>query len=175
MDILVSSNLERLLYSLSGDESNTVRELMEQLSFSGAYSIGESMRNNLDSFTGEYASEAETMSSIKEVYGSSGYVIDTHTAVAYSAYTKYRRQTGDKTKTVIISTASPYKFAADVMRSIDGKCDCKDTFELIKELSRISGTAIPKGIKDLETKPVLHKTVCDKSEMKPAVERILGL
>lgn len=175
MDILVSSNLERLLYSLSGEKNNTVRELMEQLSVSGAYSISESMRKDLEGFTGEYASEAETMSAIKEVYGSSGYVIDTHTAVAYSAYTKYRRQTGDKTKTVIVSTASPYKFAADVMRSIDEKYDYKATFELIKELSRISGTAIPKGIRDLETKPVLHKAVCGKNEMKPAVERILGL
>lgn len=175
MDILVSSNLERLLYSLSGGEIVTVRELMEQLSVSGAYSISESMRENLEGFTGEYASEAETMSAIREVYGSSGYVIDTHTAVAYSAYTKYRQQTGDRTKTVIVSTASPYKFAADVMRSIDGKYDSKDTFELIKELSRISGTAVPMGIKDLETKPVLHKTVCEKSGMKQEVERILGL
>lgn len=175
MDILVSSNLERLLYSLSGEEVHTVRELMEQLSVSGAYSISESMRKNLEGFIGEYASEAETISAIGEVYGSSGYVIDTHTAVAYSAYTKYRRQTGDKTKTVIVSTASPYKFAADVMRSIDNKYDCRDTFELIKELSRISGTAVPKGIKDLETKPVLHKTVCEKSGMKKEVERILGL
>lgn len=174
MDILVSSNLERLLYSLSGEETHTVRDLMEQLSVSGAYSISDCMRKNLEGFTGECASEAETMSAIKEVYTSSGYVIDTHTAVAYSAYRKYSLQTGDRTKTVIVSTASPYKFAADVMRSIDGKYDCRDTFELIKELSRISGTEIPTGIKDLETKPALHKTICEKSEMKLTVERILG-
>jgi len=175
MDILVSSNLERLLYSLCGEDSNTVRELMEQLSVSGAYSVSGDMRKNLEGFTGGYASEADTMSAIKEVYASSGYVIDTHTAVAYSAYTNYRQQTGDKTKTVIVSTASPYKFAADVMKSIDGKYDRLNTFELIKELSCISGTDIPKGIRDLETKPVLHRTVCEKNGMKNVVESILGL
>jgi len=175
MDILVSSNLERLLYSLSGGAPDTVRTLMEQLSAGGAYTVTDIMKKNLEGFFGGYASEAETAEAIREVYRASGYVIDTHTAVAFSAYMKYRKQENDSTKTVIVSTASPYKFTTDVMKSIDPKYSSMDTFELIKELSRLSGTDIPEGIRDLRTKPVLHRTVCEKGDMKQEVERLLEL
>ncbi len=175
MDILISSNLERLLYSVCKEDDHMVAGLMEQLSGSGAYSINGFMRDNLKGFYGAYASEADTAEAVREVYEASGYVIDTHTAVAYSAYMKYRKQSNDSTKTVIVSTASPYKFAADVMKSIDPGYSQPDTFELIKQLSLVSGTDIPAGIRDLETKPVLHKTVCEKSGMKREVERILGI
>ena len=110
------------------------------------------------------------------MYKTSGYVIDTHTAVAYSVYRKYKEQNpSDNTKTVIVSTASPYKFTADVMKSIDSKYSGLNSFELIREMSSLSGAEIPKGIRDLEKKPVLHNTVCEKHEMKRQVEKILGL
>jgi threonine synthase len=176
MDILVSSNLERLLFSLCGEDGNKVSELMKQLSGNGAYTIDDFMKESLNGFYGGYTSEADTVEAIKEVYGSSGYVIDTHTAVAYSAYREYRRQnSNDSSKTIIISTASPYKFTTDVMKSIDSKYSGLDTFELIKELSLLSSTEIPVGIKDLDKRPVLHNTVCEKSAMKRELEKILGL
>jgi threonine synthase len=176
MDILVSSNLERLLFSLCGEDGNKVSELMKQLSGNGAYTIDDFMKESLKGFYGGYTTEADTVEAIKEVYGSSGYIIDTHTAVAYSAYREYSRQnSNDSSKTIIISTASPYKFTTDVMKSIDSKYSGLDTFELVKELSLLSGTEIPAGIKDLDKRPVLHNTVCEKSEMKSEVEKILGL
>lgn len=176
MDILVSSNLERLLFSLSGEAGDIVSSLMSQLNGNGEYIINDLMKENLKGFYGGYASEADTVEAIKEVYKSSGYIIDTHTAVAYSAYRKYVSQnSGDSSKTVIVSTASPYKFAADVMKAIDLKYSAQDSFQLLKELSLLSSTEIPKGIRDLDKKTVLHKTVCEKSEMKREVEKILEL
>lgn len=176
MDILVSSNLERLLFSICGEDSAAVSELMSQLASNGSYAINDIVKEKLEGFYGSYASEADTAEAIREVYKVSGYIIDTHTAVAYTAYKKYReRNPGDNAKTVIVSTASPYKFTADVMNSIDSKYSGLNEFELIRELSRLSETEIPKGIRDLDKKPVLHKTVCVIHEMKNQVEKILGL
>lgn len=176
MDILVSSNLERLLFSLGGEDSDMVSALMEQLASNGTYMIDDRVKKRLGDFYGGYASEADTAEAIREMYNASGYVIDTHTAVAYAAYKKYREQNhNDNIKTVIISTASPYKFTTDVMKSLDPKYSGVNIFELIKEMSRLSETEIPKGIKDLEKKPILHKTVCEKSAMKSEVEKILGI
>lgn len=176
MDILVSSNLERLLFSLCGEDGNMVSELMVQLSGKGAYTINDLVRDRLEGFYGDFASEADTAEAIREMHKTSGYVIDTHTAVAYSAYKKYREQNPfDNAKTVIVSTASPYKFTSDVMKSIDSKYSGLNSFELISEMNRLSGLEIPKGIKGLEKKPILHNTVCEKHEMKSQVEKILML
>lgn len=176
MDILVSSNLERLLFSLCGEDSNIVSELMAQLANKGAYTINDHMKEGLEGFYGGYASEADTVEAIREMYRVSGYIIDTHTAVAYTVYGKYREQNyDDNIKNVIVSTASPYKFTADVMKSIDAKYSGVNSFELIRELSLLSGTEIPKGIRDLDKKPILHKTVCEKHEMKRQVEKILNI
>ena len=176
MDILVSSNLERLLFSLCGEDSDMVSSLMSQLTSNGAYMINDFMKESLKGFYGGYASEADTAEAIREVYESSEYVIDTHTAVAYSAYREYReKNNSDNSKMIIVSTASPYKFTTDVMKSIDPKYSGQDTFELVKELSLLTQTEIPKGIRDLDKKPVLHKTVCEKHEMKQEVEKILGI
>ena len=175
MDILISSNLERLIYEIAGEDAETVRSLMAQLSCEGRYEISESMRAQLRDFYGNYASEEETKTRIAAVYGDTGYVMDTHTAVGSAVYEKYRQETGDQTKTVIASTASPYKFTRSVMDAIDEKYDALGDFELADELSRISGTAVPKAIEDIRTAPVLHKTVCDAADMKQTVMDFLGI
>ena len=119
MDILVSSNLERLIYRISGDDSEQTAKLMSALSSQGVYKITDGMYTKLSDFYGNYASEEETAEEIAQVYRDCGYVIDTHTAVASKVYRKYREETKDTTPVVIASTASPYKFARSVMQAID--------------------------------------------------------
>ena len=176
MDILISSNLERLIYRIAGDDANTNKELMDSLKKDGRYTITDDMRAKLDDFYGNYASEAETAEVIKSIYYNTGYVIDTHTAVAASVYKKYVAETSDETKTVIASTASPFKFTRSVMDAIDkAKYDKMTDFELVDELSRIANVAVPQAIEDIRTAPVLHDRVCDKTEMKAVVKDILGI
>ena len=176
MDILISSNLERLIYRIAGDDANANKELMDSLKKDGRYTITDDMRAKLDDFYGNYASEAETAEAIKSIYYNTGYVIDTHTAVAASVYKKYVAETSDETKTVIASTASPFKFTRSVMDAIDkAKYDNMTDFELVDELSRIANVAVPQAIEDIRTAPVLHDRVCDKTEMKAVVKDILGI
>jgi len=175
MDILISSNLERLLYAISGDDSKKIKGLMDKLKKDGKYEIDDNMKKELKDFFGGYASEEDTEKAITKVYKTTNYVIDTHTAVSYAVYEKYLEKTKDTTKTVIVSTASPYKFTPDVMKSIDKKYAGLNDFELIKELSKITNIDIPAGIKDLETRAVLHKTVCTKNEMQQQIEKILNI
>ena len=175
MDILISSNLERLLFVLAGNDSVKTAELMQQLSKNGKYQITDEMKKNLAGFAAGYASEKETSEAIKDVYEKSGYIIDTHTAVAYKVYRKYIETTGDTTKNVVVSTASPYKFTADVMKSINEKYNSFNDFDLIRKMGELAKEEIPAAIKDIEKRPVLHKIVCQTSEMKAQVERILGI
>jgi len=175
MDILISSNLERLLYAISGEDSKKIKGLMDKLKKDGKYEIDHNMKKELKDFFGGYATEEDTANAITKVYKTTNYVIDTHTAVSYAVYEKYLEETKDTTKTVIVSTASPYKFTPDVMKSIDKKYIGLNDFELIKELSKITKVDIPAGIKDLETRPVLHKTVCTKNEMQQQIEKILNI
>ncbi|MBZ9634471.1 threonine synthase [Clostridium sp. FP1] len=175
MDILISSNLERLLYSISGQDAAVIKNLMEDLSVDGKYEIDSIMKKGLVDFYGGYANEEETAYAITEVYKANNYVIDTHTAVSYAVYQKYLKETKDTTKTVIVSTASPYKFTPDVMKSIDAKYVGLNDFELIKQLSRMTKIDIPAGIVDLEKRPVLHKTKCAKNEMQMQIEKILNI
>lgn len=176
MDILISSNLERLIYRIAGDDANANKELMDSLKKDGRYTITDDMKAKLDDFYGNYASEAETAEVIKSIYYNTGYVIDTHTAVAASVYKKYVAETSDETKTVIASTASPFKFTRSVMDAIDkAKYDKMTDFELVDELSRIANVAVPQAIEDIRTAPVLHDRVCDKTEMKAVVKDILGI
>lgn len=175
MDILVSSNLERLLYSLNNEDSVSTGCLMKQLKEKGSYEITPSMKERLNDFFGGFASEDETQSAIKQVYNSSRYLIDTHTAVAYSVYMKYLSETLDHTKTVIVSTASPYKFTSAVMGSLDDKYQTIDDFKLINEMSIVSGTQIPYAVKEIENRPIIHHSVCKRDEMKQKVAEILKL
>lgn len=175
MDILISSNLERLIYRLAGEDADKDRSLMEQLSSTGRYEISEDMKEKLSDFYGNYADEAETAQAIRSLYEETGYVIDTHTAVASAVYGKYCAETQDNTKTVIASTASPFKFARSVLHAIDEKYDSLDDFEQIDELARIANVKIPNAIEEIRTAAVRHNTVVEVSEMKSAVKNILGL
>lgn len=176
MDILISSNLERLLYRISGADAKKDQELMNALGKDGRYEITEEMKAQLSDFCGYYATEKEAAAVIAQVYEDTGYVIDTHTAVAASAYKKYVADTKDETKTVIASTASPYKFTRSVMEAIDAdKYGQMTDFELIDELARISGVEVPNAIEEIRTAPVRHKTVCEVEDMKKTVKGFLGV
>ncbi|GAA6407948.1 MULTISPECIES: threonine synthase [Blautia] len=175
MDILISSNLERLIYRIAGENADKNREMMEQLSKGGTYRITEKMRSQLADFYGNFATEEETAGAIKALYGETGYVIDTHTAVASCVYGKYAAETGDSTKTVIASTASPFKFTRSVMNAIDSKYDSMGDFELVDELSKIANVKVPNAIEEIRTAPVLHDTVVDVPEMPVAVKNVLGI
>ena len=175
MDILISSNLERLIYRIAGDDSDKDVELMNALTTSGRYEITSDMKAKLSEFYGNYANESETAATIKRIYESDGYIMDTHTAVAAAVYEKYRKDTGDDTPAVIASTASPYKFTRSVMEAIDPAYASQSDFELVDELNKLSGVKIPQAIEDIRSAAVLHDTVCDKNEREKDVRRILGL
>ena len=171
MDILISSNLERLIYRIAGNDAVKNARLMKQLSEDGIYKITPEMKQELKDFYGNYASEEETAAAIRQLYEKTGYVIDTHTAVAASVYKKYQAQTGDQAKTVIASTASPFKFTRSVMHAIDPSYDSKSDFELVDELSSIAKVRIPQAIEEIRTAPIRHDTVCEVSEMPQVVRK----
>lgn len=175
MDILISSNLERLIYRISGNDSAKTNELMSKLKEDGKYTISEKMAEGLSSFVSGYADEAETAETIKKLYDDTGYVIDTHTAVAAKVYEDYCHNSGDDTVTIIASTASPYKFSRSVLNSIDEKLDSLSDFELIDKLKEISMTEIPAAIEEIRTAPVLHDIVCETEAMQSEVEKYLGI
>ena len=176
MDILISSNLERMIYRIAGNDAKQCAKFMAALTKDGEYVITDAMKAELSEFFGAFGSEEETAVTIKEVYDKEGYVMDTHTAVAAVAYDKYKAATGDdKTPTVIASTASPYKFTRSVMDAIDPAYDAEDDFELVDELNKVSKTAIPKAIEEIRTAPVLHDTVCETAGMEDEVKKILGI
>lgn len=175
MDILISSNLERLIYRIAGEDTQKNTGLMERLAQTGRYEITEQMRAALGDFYGNYTSEAETAEIIRAMYENTGYILDTHTAVASGVYEKYRRDTGDReTKTVIASTASPFKFTRSVMTAIDGRYDAMGDFELVDELARIGNIRVPKAIEEIRNAPVLHDKVCEVCDMPDVVRQFLG-
>ena len=126
-------------------------------------------------FYGNYATEEETAQTIKEVYNKADYIIDTHTAVAASVYKKYEKETGDTTKTVIASTASPFKFTRSVMDAIDPKYDSMTDFELVDELSKLGKVKVPNAIEEIRDAKILHNTVCDVDQMENTVKKMLGV
>ncbi len=176
MDILISSNLERLIYRIAGNDAAKNAELMKSLSTTGKYEITPDMKALLNDFYGNYTSEQETAEVISDLYEKTGYIIDTHTAVAAGVYHKYKEETKDtQTKTVIASTASPFKFTRSVMDAIDKKYDSMSDFELVDELSRIGNVAVPQAIEDIRSAAVVHDTVCEVDEMPDVVKKFLGV
>lgn len=175
MDILISSNLERLIYRIAGDDAQKNAALMASLNQEGKYEITDAMKEKLADFYGNYATEQECADKIKALYENTGYVIDTHTAVAAVVADKYKEATNDQVKTVIASTASPFKFTRSVMTAIDAAYDSMDDFALVDELSRIGNVAVPGAIEEIRTAPVVHDIQCDRTEMKDAVKAFLGL
>lgn len=171
MDILVSSNLERMLFDMTGEDDKKVSGWMEQLGTTGKYEVDADILKKIkDLFYAGFCSDAETKAEIKSIYGSEHYLCDPHTAVAAYVCRKYREETGDDAHTVIVSTASPYKFAPDVLHAIlpDEEKE-SDAFQAVRRLSKITGAAVPESIAALETKPLRFSQVCATEQMGDAV------
>ncbi len=175
MDILISSNLERLIYTIAGQDAEKNSQLMEALKKDGVYEITPEMKEKLSDFEGGYATEEETKETIGATYKSTGYVMDTHTAVAAHVSRAYRDASGDQKKMLVASTASPYKFARSVMTAIDEKYDAMEEFALIDELEKVSGVAVPNAIEEIRNAQILHTRECDVDKMKETVKAILGV
>lgn len=173
MDILISSNLERFLYEISGRDEKVINGLMDQLKKEGKYEITESMKEKLKILYGGCASQEETTSAVKKVYEASNYVIDTHTAVAYEVYEKYKKNTGDNTVALIASTASPFKFPRSINEVLNFADSDASDFQMVDELSNKLVLKMPKGIEGLDKKEVLHKTTCKKNEMREVIKEFL--
>lgn len=176
MDILISSNLERLIYKISGEDARKDTDLMTELKTKGSYAITGEMKANLADFCGRMMRQKSRIAkTIHDIYEDTGYVMDTHTAVAATVYKAYRKDSKDDRKTVIASTASPYKFAGSVMSAIDPKYKGQDDFKLIEELQKVSGTEIPNAIKEIMNAEIRHNTECDVDQMEQTVKNILGV
>ena len=175
MDILISSNLERLIYAIAGCDASKNTELMDLLKTTGEYQITEAMKAKLVDFDAGYATEAQTSRMIHDVYAKTGYVMDTHTAVAAHVCEEYRKTSGDTAKCVIVSTASPYKFVKSVMASIDETYAAKEEFELLEELKDLSQTELPNAIKEILDANILHTAECDVKQMETIVKEILNM
>ena len=175
MDILISSNLERLIYKISGEDARKDTDLMTELKTKGSYAITGEMKANLADFAAGYATEEQVAKTIHDIYEDTGYVMDTHTAVAATVYKAYREDSKDDRKTVIASTASPYKFAGSVMSAIDPKYKGQDDFKLIEELQKVSGTELPNAIKEIMNAEIRHNTECDVDQMEQTVKNILSV
>jgi threonine synthase len=170
MDILVSSNLERLLYEAADRDGALIRTWMQQLKESGSYSVGEQRRDwLLDSFWGDCADTKDTLGEIRKRWEQDRYLMDPHTAVGSHVLREYRRQTQDDTPSVIVSTASPYKFAADVLNALTGDNAGGDPFAASEQLERLTGVPMPEQVRNLRELPVRHKAECERDAMAQAV------
>lgn len=170
MDILISSNLERLLFHLSGGDDKIVASSMEKLPKEGFYKINDL---NFEDFYSNYSTEEEVKERICKVFKKENYLMDPHTAVAINVYEKYRSETKDNLKTIIASTASPYKFGNTVASAIGIKTGNKDEFRILEELEDKTKIAVPKAIKTLKDKVILHNNNCNKGDMRQIIEEFL--
>ena len=175
MDILISSNLERLIYLSAGSDAQANKAMMEQLSAAGAYTVTDSMREFMKDFVGGYATEAENAEGIRHLYDETGYMIDTHTGVASRVYKNYVNETGDRTPTVIASTASPYKFSHSVMEAVFGDQGSKDEFAIIDDLCKASGVPIPPAVEEIRNAEIRHTRESEVADLEKTVAEILGL
>lgn len=177
MDILISSNLERLIYLSTGCDARANKALMQDLSGKGSYTVTEDMRAFMSDFAGGFATQEENAAAIKRIFDSTGYLIDTHTGVAAAVYGNYRAKSGDTAKTVIASTASPYKFSDSVMEAIAGPESIrgKDGFEVVDALSSLCGVDVPAAVEEIRHAPIRHNTECDVDKMEATVKAILGI
>ena len=176
MDILISSNLERLIYDMSGCDSELISGYMAGLSADGKYEVNDKIKAELNAnFVGGYATDDETKAAINETYTTYNYLADTHTGVAIKVYNDYVKNTGDKTETVIVSTASPYKFSADVLEAVDSKSADHDGIKAMAILSEVTGTKIPTPLSGLDKRTVRFEDVCDSDDMIKAVYGYLGI
>ena len=177
MDILISSNLERLIYLSTGPDPKANAALMKELAEDGHYTITDEMRAFMADFKGGFATEEENEAAIRTIFQDTGYLIDTHTGVAAAVYGQYKKETGDQTKTVIASTASPFKFSRSVMDAVKGKAatEGKDEFDVADELAAAAGLVLPKEVEEIRTAPIRHDRECAVDEMEETVKNILGI
>ncbi|MBQ2675780.1 MAG: threonine synthase [Clostridia bacterium] len=176
MDILISSNLERLLFELYNKDETVISGLMADLSSKGKYAISDEVKAKLQAeFAAGCCDDDETKAQIKKLFDSCGYLCDTHTAVAVKVYEDYVAKTGDKTPTVIASTASPYKFAASVLSAVDNENMPESEFDMVDKLSKVTNTDIPTPLAGLKSKEVIHKNVCDKQDMSQFIKQSLNI
>ncbi|APC84263.1 threonine synthase [Clostridium botulinum] len=175
MDILISSNLERFLYEISGKDSCLIKNLMAELKEKGKYEITEEMKKRLNILYGDFSDEDDTLKAIEKVYENSDYLIDTHTAVAYDVYKKYKNKTGDNSATIIASTASPFKFPKSINEVLNMGHKNASDFELVNLFSDKLNLKLPKGLEGLEEKEICHKVTSKKDEMKKVIENFLGI
>ncbi|MFU0833118.1 MAG: Threonine synthase [Oscillospiraceae bacterium] len=174
MDILISSNLERLLYDLTDRNTEQVSAWMKQLTETGEYRVDDEILAKIrEQFYAGFCNDDETREEMKSLFEKQGYLCDPHTAVAAHVYQNYRTETGDETPTVVVSTASPYKFAPEVLKALEEKAPADDEFEAVKHLSSLTDTRIPRPIAALESKPIRFSSACKKEEMGAAVLKIL--
>lgn len=176
MDILISSNLERLLYLLSGENDALIREWFGALASEGKYEVSDDIKASMkDLFYGGYCDDDATKETIGRIYKTYGYTCDTHTAVAVKVYEDYKNETGDTTKTIIASTASPYKFSGSVLSAIDNSRITDDEYAMVDVLSEMSNIPVPSALADLKTKKRRFSGSIDKNDMKKFVLSELGL
>jgi threonine synthase len=176
MDILISSNLERLLFELAGRQSSQVCEWMQKLTTQGWYAIPEESLDQLQSlFYGGFADHPETLRAIQEAFKKHGYLMDPHSAVGYSVLQRYREETGDSSPALLASTASPFKFNRAVLEALGKVTSPKDEFSLLQELSALSGKPVPAKLAELKSLPEIHRGVCQKQEMARVLCQFLGL
>jgi threonine synthase len=182
MDILISSNLERFLFEMTGRDGTAITAWMKELQEKGHFDVGQTVQQKMAQILwAGFATEAETLDTIKKTFTSTGYTLDTHTAVGMQVYEQYVAETGDHTVTVLDSTASPFKFTASVLEALkeNGTETMSNAggneFALLQELSSVMGVSVHPALKDLEKKPVLHSRVCEKEAIKKELEDILGL
>ncbi len=191
MDILISSNLERLIYRIAGEDAGVNAALMKQLSETGTYEITPQMREQLAVFYGNFADETECADTIRRLFLEDGYVIDPHTAVAAAVCGKYREETGDPAVTVLASTASPFKFTRSVLRAIEPEAedaskesssgvgedarekDAASDMAMVDRLAALSGLPVPRPIEEIRNAAVVHDVVCDVDEMESVVRSFL--
>ncbi|KUG05338.1 threonine synthase [hydrocarbon metagenome] len=178
MDILISSNLERLLFEITGHDAQKVSNWMEELQSSGCYNVGDDVYQDVARlFWSDYCSDQETIATINRSWKEKRYLLDTHTAVAVNVYEKYQQATGDNTISLVASTASPFKFGSSVAAAVlpPEMVAGRSEFELLYLLEEYTGVQMPDAIKGLEHRPVLHKTVCKIEDMEKTVSQFLGL
>ena len=176
MDILISSNLERLLYIITGQDDAQIKEWFGALAKEGRYEVSDEVKKVLsEEFYGGFCDDAQTKATIGEIYKKYSYTCDTHTAVAVKVYNDYKKETGDDTKTIIASTASPYKFSASVLEAIEGKTSDMDEYDMVNKLSELSDIPVPEALANLKDRERRFSGSIEKSEMNSYVLKDFGL
>ena len=174
MDILISSNLERMIYEAAGEDAKICRGYMDDLAKYGRYEISPQMKKNLEMYQGGFATVQETASRIREIFENEGYLLDPHTAVASFVYDRWKKESGDTTPTVIVSTASPYKFTRSVMEALGTETGQEDDFVLADRICELTGIPIPAAVSQIRDAEILHDRVINRDEMEDAVRGFLS-